>query len=187
MRSSRRAKLIHALSQPMTVGQLARASHIDPDTCSRLLAELAAKDLVFCLNRTTGRHRLYWFTGLGLECRGLIDDSKPIAMLRQLFPTVDWHLYGAICFRHRAAVIKALRAPMKPAEIKRRLRLQQPDLRISANNIRDVIGYLKKQGVVRQVRLRRRGHPSCALTGVGEDLRRLLETADMGLPAAKLS
>ena len=79
------------------------------------------------------------------------------------FPEIDWSLYGLICFSQRSAVIKALSRPMQPSEIKRMARFHDPNLRMSANNVRDIIRLLLEKGVVRRVVERGKAHPKPGL------------------------
>ena len=52
-----------------------------------------------------------------------------------------------VCFSHRAAVIQALDRAMQPAAIKRKAKSQNPDLKMSANNVRDVIKLFLQRGI----------------------------------------
>jgi predicted transcriptional regulator len=63
---------------------------------------------------------------------------------------------------------------MQAAAIKRKALFQNPQLRMSANNVRDVMKYLLKVGVVRKVNIKRRGHPRYELTDLGEVFKELL-------------
>jgi hypothetical protein len=89
-------------------------------------------------------------------------------------PVVDWHLYGWLCYRHRAAILKTIVEPMQPATIKRKARSHDPTLRMSANNVRDVMRLFLWKSIVRQVWIRKKRHPRYELTEVGKILRQLL-------------
>ena len=56
-------------------------------------------------------------------------------------------------FRHRSAVIKALQGPMQPVAIKKRALEKNARLRMSANNVRDVIRELLGKGVVQCIEI----------------------------------
>ncbi len=97
-------------------------------------------------------------------------------------PNIDWELYAWVCYSHRSEIIKAMDKPRSPAEIKKKARATNPWIRMSANNVRDVIRLFKKKGVVEEVWEHRRAHPLYKLTGIGEVLRQLLNRA--GEPAS---
>jgi len=92
--------------------------------------------------------------------------------------SVDWNLLGWVCYRHRAAILKTLSEPLQPSAIKRRARARDPTLRMSANNVRDVIRLFKQRGIVQPVYLRKKKHPRYELTDVGKTLRQLLGQAE---------
>ena len=90
------------------------------------------------------------------------------------FPQVDWNLYGWVCFNHRSAVIKALDKPMQPAAIKKRVKFLFPDIRMSANNVRDIIRLFLDRRVLEIARGGSGHHPKYRLTPSGRDLQLLL-------------
>lgn len=100
-------------------------------------------------------------------------------MISYELPEIDWELYGSCCFSHRGAVIKTLATPMQPAEIKRRALLQNSMLRMSANNVRDVIRFFKEKGIVNPVKMRKKAYPRYELTEQGKDFRRLMMLAEV--------
>ncbi len=63
---------------------------------------------------------------------------------------------------------------MQAAAIKRVARLQNSDLRMSANNARDVLWYLLAKGIVRRIIIKRRSHPRYELTELGKAFQELL-------------
>ena len=67
-----------------------------------------------------------------------------------------------------------LTEPLRPARIKRKAILVEPRSRISSNNVRDVIRYLKGQGVVEPYFFGRAKHPHYQLTATGQKFRDLL-------------
>lgn len=170
--------IITKLLQPMTAKQLARKTDLDLDFCSYTLGELAKHQLVSCLNPNANRSRLYWLTSLGKACQQRGRGNLHLPPLIYDMPVVDWDLYGWICFNHRKAVIKALKEPMQPATIKRRAKFDDPDLRMSANNVRDVIRLFLQKKIVRPVQVKKKAHLRYELTEEGNMLRQLLMNAD---------
>lgn len=146
---------LEALSRPLTVQQLSTALDYPLDPCMNLLRRLRATGRVRCLNPDACRGRVYVRTDVPL-------------------PDLDWALYGWVCFSQRRAVLEALDAPRQPADIKRRARYLHPGVRLSANNVRDIIHLFYRRGIVVQVRLRRRAHPQYDLTPTGKTLQRLV-------------
>ena len=163
-----------SITQPITATQLARRLDLTFQQCSDALKRLRAKQLVQCLNPYATRSRLYWLTDHGREHRRSSLSSPPI----EEFSDADWRLYATVCFSHRSEVIRTLTAPMQPAQIKRRASFLRPGLRMSANNVRDVVRYLQRHGIVRQVRVKRRAHPRYVLTEAGRQFRQLLVQAE---------
>ncbi len=167
----------------MTARQLSQHTEITLDTCSLVLKGLAGHGLVTCLNGRARRSRLYWLTQPGKQCQSRLRRERGLGALPYDFPMVDWELYGWVCFTHRAAVLTALREPMQPAHIKRVARSQNPALKMSANNVRDVIRLFMWRGIVERLpRLKRRSHPRYELTEEGRKLRVLLLRANEGGP-----
>ena len=129
------------------------------------------------MNPHASSSRLYALTRAGqLFQATLVGDRLPPKQYD--LPGVDWESYGAVCFSHRSAVIKALTRPMSPAAIKRRALSQNAHLKMSANNVRDVLKVLLHQGVVWQVRVRKKAHPLYELTDKGKRYRDLLLQAE---------
>lgn len=176
-RGERRQEILLLLTQPMTARQLSRLTERSLDCCSRVLKELATYCLVTCVNPRAGRGRLYWVTALGRVCEKRLRKDKGLPVLSRDLPGVDWELYGWVCYSHRAAVIRALEDPLQPADIKRKARVQNPELKMSANNVRDVIRLFLKRGVVEAVWGRKGVHPMYQLTEVGEMMQTLLFSA----------
>ena len=76
------------------------------------------------------------------------------------------------------AIIKAMKEPLQPATIKRRARSLDPNLRMSANNVRDVIRLLLDRGIVRRVEIKKKRHPRYELTELGRVIQELLLRAE---------
>ena len=83
-----------------------------------------------------------------------MDRLRPIA---HDCPNLDWQLYGDVCYSHRAAVVRVLTEPMQPAQIKRKALFKDSRIRMSANNVRDVIRLLLAKGIVEPVMVKGEG------------------------------
>ena len=171
----------------MTVKQISHQMEMSLDSCSHVLGELVAHGLMECLNPIARQSRVYWLTELGVVCQRLLRKAFGLSALTHDFPEVDSNLYGWVCFSHRSAVIKALRGPMQPVAIKKRALEQNPRLRMSANNVRDVVSALLAKGIVRAVKIRREGHLRYELTEVGRKLQELSWRMDAQATIAKLA
>ena len=167
-----------AIKQPLTARQIGRRTGISTDTCSYVVAKFAAKGLVICLNPKARNSRLYWVTNVGRHCRKQLHQDLNMSEKAHDVPNVDWDLYGWVCYRHRAAIIRSMASPMQPSEVKRVLRVHRPTIRISANNIRDVIKLLLEKGLVQKVFVRKKAHPRYELTDPGSQFRKLLMQAE---------
>ena len=170
-----RKEVLLRLTQPLTATQLSRKLGFSLDQCSCALHRLVSQKLARCLNPTANRNRLFWLTSLGRQAQRALLGATPCV---HDFPLIDWALYSSVCFRHRSEVIRTLTKPMQPVEIKRKAAFLKPGLRMSANNVRDVIRYLKSCGIVSPVSLKKRAHPGYELTKIGAIIRRLLFQAE---------
>lgn len=173
-----RQRVIISLKQPMTAKQLAKKTSLSLDSCSAALEDLFLNELVTCLNPAQRRSRLYWITDKGRSCQQELRKEHYLSDLNYDFPEVDWESYGWVCYSHRSAIIKALVRPMQPSAIKRKARFNEPLLRMSANNVRDVIKLFLQRGIVKKLRMERKIHPCYELTDLGLKLRRLLLSAE---------
>ena len=178
-----RKKILKSISQPCTSKQIARRTRIDMDTCSYVLGKFTARGLVTCLNPKARNSRLYYVTPLGRDCQRALHEDSPAdrPQVAHDIPSVNWDLYGWVCFSHRAAIIRILDSPMQPSAIKRRLRNTCPNVTISANNIRDIIRLFLAKGIVQKVTVRKKAYPRYELTETGTKLRQLLSMAAMPL------
>jgi len=170
----RRRQVIIKLKQPMTALQLSKHTGMPLDCCSYVLNELSLYKLLKCMNPQSKRSRLYWLTNMGRQCQKELLKENDLPGIAYDFPNVDWELYGWICYSHRAAIIRALTEPLQPAAIKRRAKLRNPDLKMSANNVRDVIKLFLQKGIVEPVKDRKKAHLKYELTELGEKLQNLL-------------
>lgn len=150
-------ELLQALHTPMTVCQLGDTLGVHHRVCSRLLRTLSKHGRVVCLTPGMRRSRVY-------------------ARAQTSSSALDWELYSWVCFSHRRAVLDALDKPRQPAEIKREARRRDPGIRMSANNVRDVIRAFRRRGLVTAVETP--GHPKYALTSLGTRLREHLLLAE---------
>ena len=114
----------------------------------RAVWELTIYKMICCLNQEARSSRLYWLTALGAACQKRLRKDLHLPPLEHCFPEVDWQLYGWVCFSHRKAIIKALTEPLQPSAIKRRAFKQDTRLRMSANNVRDIMRLFLERGIV---------------------------------------
>jgi len=175
--SQRRKKIMSSLHQPMTAKQIAHHTELSIDTCSYVLGELVTYKLVVCLNNQSRRSRLYWLTDRGKECQQklFIDSDLPTPI--HDFPNVDWNLYGWACFSHHSAIIRAMYGSMQPITIKHKARSRNPLIRMSANNVRDVIRLFLDRGIVQPIKVKRKAHLHYVLTDSGKQFQTLLNRA----------
>src|SRR2546426_3591713 len=134
--------------------------------------------MVRCLNPYARRSRLFWLTHLGTRCKRRLAKEAGKSWTDPQLPDIDYSLLGWLCFSHRAAILKALVLPMIPAGIKRRAHLNDPNLRMSANNVRDAIRLMLAKGIVRAVRINGHRHLQYELAEIGRICRELLLNAE---------
>ena len=172
-------KILTVLKLPLTAKQLAKKTGIPADTCSYIIAKLTAKGILTCLNPSAGNSRLYWVTDIGRSCRKQLcqDLNIPYEEYEDI-NSVNWDLFGWVCFSHRSIVIKTLTEPMQPSEIKRKIRRQKPNTKISRNNISDVISLFETKEIVQPVKIRKKARLKYELTESGIKLRQLLLRVD---------
>jgi len=176
-RNPKRQRFVTHLIQPITARQLSRVSDQPLGSCSYLLWELATHCILTCLNTSSRRSRLYWLTRLGQVTQRTLREEAGLEEAEYDFPLVDWTLYGWVCFTHREAIIRAMDQPMQPSEIKRRAISRNPTLRMSANNVRDVMRLFLAKGIIQSIRIRKKKHLRYELTPTGQQLRTLLQGA----------
>ena len=172
-RSKRRQRIIESLITPLTATQISRKTGLRADACRHVIGELARHGLIECKNECARRSRLYGLTELGLGCWRRFKHPAPATSAN-----VDWELYGWVCYRHRSTILKTMTEPMQPATIKRKARSRDPTLRMSANNVRDVMRLFLRRGIVKQVWVRKKAHPRYELTENGKILQSLLLRAE---------
>ena len=170
--------VVLALQQPFTARQLALKLDITSVQSSSLLERLNQIGLVRCLNPFSRASRVYFPTTMGLLFYKELATLAGLPLLLGL-PRIDWRLYGSLCFTHRAAVLKTLTCGMQPATIKRKACFNQPNLRMSFNNVCDVIRYLEAQELVEPVYHRKKAHPLYKVTSKGIPYQRLLQQAEV--------
>ena len=174
----RRAIIITYLKQPMTAKQLAQVTGMRQDSCSYVLAELHTYRMVYCMNPQARRSRLYWLTDQGKHYRKHILKIQGLASPAYDLPTVDWKLYGWVCYTHRAAVIQALTKPLQPASIRRKVKQQNRDVKISTNNIADILHRFLEKKIIKPVKIRKKAYRRYELTKPGNNLRMLLQQVE---------
>ena len=156
---------------------------MNTDSCSYMLSKFVAKRLAVCVNPSARNSRLYWMTELGRDCQKRLcqDMNLPERSKTTEVASVNWELYGWTCYKHRGAIIRVLAGAMRPADIKRKLRQLGSNVRISSNNIRDIVKLFLQKGIVRKVFIKKKAHPRYELTEVGIALRELLMQAETPL------
>lgn len=178
-----RRRILISMKQPLTAKQISKRTRIDLDTCSYILGRFVSKGLSVCLNPDARNSRLYWLTDLGRRCQMRLRQELNLPEQTEKafdLPSVNWELYGWVCFNHRAAVIRTMTGPMQPSEVKRILRVHKSKMKISANNIRDIVKLFLSRGIVRPVKIRKKAHLRYELTEVGNQFRQLLMQAEAG-------
>lgn len=170
----RRQEILLCLHQPMTATHIAGKLRKKQEDCQDAFSELNAHGLVYCINPISRRSRLYWLTAKGEKLQTTLNRAKNLPQIERCFPPVDWELYGWLCYSHRAAIVRALDSTLQPSQIKRAARFQDSTLRMSANNVRDVIRHLQNNGIVTPVHIRGKAHPRYELTKEGKEFQSLL-------------
>jgi hypothetical protein len=180
-KSEKRKLVLLNLKQPMTALQLSKKTELSLDQCSLLLGQLTLCGLMKCLNPTAKRSRLYWLTPIGILCQKKLTKDKTLPDIAKNLPDINWELYGWLCYNHRTAIIKALTEPMQPATIKRKAKQHDSKIRMSANNVRDVMKLFLKKGIVEPVKVGKRAHLRYELSELGCKLQRLLSQVELPL------
>ena len=162
--------ILAALTQPMTATQISRRLEVSLERCCGELLKHYSRRLVQCLNPSATRNRLYWLTSTGKKHQRWLASER----VSHDFPEIDWALYASVCFSHRSEVVRTLAFAMQPSQIKRRAAFHTPGLRMSANNVRDVIRYLRDNSIVQSVKVKKKAHLRYELTELGLHMRRLL-------------
>lgn len=174
-------ELITELRQPVTIKQWSRMSGIIFEQCRQIFVGARRRMLIRCINPAASRHRLYFFTVPGLKRHRQIRSDQELEPVEFDLPEIDWNLYGQCCYAHRSTVIKTLQRPMQPATARRIAVRNDPKLKMSSGNTRDVIYWLRNHGIVSPVREPKNPYFLYELTVLGEHIRRLLKQADVWL------
>ena len=174
-----RRKILICIDQPLTARQISKKVGIPLDSSSHILRKLKKINITLCLNHKSRNSRLYGLTRKGQVYRNQLSKKYGIPVKRYNLVDVNWQLYGWVCFDHRAAVIKVLNEPMRASEIKKVLRLHKPNLKISSNNIRDIIRLFASKKIVEPVKVKKMAYPRYQLTDIGIQLKKLLTNAQM--------
>jgi len=179
IQSDRRHRILHSITQPLTAKQLAKRTGLNRDSCCEVLSQLRSARLVVCLNEKARQSRLYAPTILGFRTQRRFRAEDNLPSPEFFKPVCDWNLYGRLCHRHRSAVLLAMTEPLQPSIIKRHARSRDSEVRMSANNVRDVMRLLVAWGVARPVQIRRRAHLRYELTEQGRVFQELLRQAEV--------
>ena len=144
---------------------------------SEAISAMARTGCLVCLTPLARFGRVYWLTELGVLCQRVVRQDRGRPPAEHFAPDADWDIYGQLCSSHRRTVVLTIGEPISPAAIKRVARAKSSLLRMSANNVRDVIRFLMAARVVRAVRQRKRRHPLYELTWRGKVYQELLRRA----------
>jgi DNA-binding MarR family transcriptional regulator len=166
------------LAMPMTAKQITLKTKMSLDSCSYALWELEVYGLVQCLNKSARRSRVFGLTPKGRKCYTECCKRQNLKVPQPDYPEVDWNLYGWVCYSHRSAVLKAISGTMQPVDIRRRAKYQNPEICMSANNVRDVIYQFLEKGIVRKVQIKKKSHTNYELTDLGRDLQIVLNEVE---------
>ena len=71
---------------------------------------------------------------------------------------------------------------MQPVEIRKRAVFNDSHLKMSSNNCRDGVYFLRDHGILRSVQLRKKAYLRYELTDLGQRFRDLLIAADVSVP-----
>lgn len=116
---------------------------------------------------------MYALTRTGVRCQRRAREATSLPHVRYEHPDIEWEHYGWVCFRHRAAVLRALSIPASASQIKRRARERLPSIRISVGNVREVLRRFVSREIAK-IQLDLKGRRTYALTPRGEAIRDLL-------------
>ena len=174
VQSEKRKRILISFNQPLTATHISRRAGVTLDSCLHLIWGLGQRGLTYCLNPNTRFNRLHWLTPRGKECRRMLREALGLKKDTVRVPTVPWDLFSSVCFSHRSAVVKAMHGPMQSSRIKKRALGRDPSLRMSANNVRDVMKYLLSEGIAQKVMIGDRPHPRFELTDLGRTFQELL-------------
>lgn len=174
-------KILLAFAQPLTIKHISQKTGIPENLCRHIVARYVQNGQLICLNHTARKSRVYWLTQSGILQQKKLCKKLNITNIKPDLPNIDWQLYGWVCFIHRSMVIKTLTMAMRPSEVKKVLRFRKPGMKISANNIRDVLRLLLSKAIVRPVKVKNRTYLRYELTETGTKFRQLLLQADQPL------
>jgi hypothetical protein len=179
--TSTQQKILSHLRQPMTTAQIAHALRLPVDHCTYAVTRLASSGKLTCLNPDACRSRLYWLSSSGIAEQARLRLAAGLGPIEHDLPKIDWKKYGSLCFTHRAIVVRTLRTgePLQPSQIKRQALRNDPSIRFSSNNCRDVMRILRRLQIVRPVTVKRVKHFRYELTDEGLHCQRLLKQAEV--------
>ena len=170
-----RLRVLGALTQPLTANQIALRIGKSRTSVSEHIRQMRIYQLLTCLNPSAHQSRVYWLTDDGKLRRTAVARGDEVLEC----PDIDWDLYGDLCFRHRRTVLLTLNGRMRPPLVKKRALANDPRLRMSVDNCREVLYWMQSRGVVRSIRPRGRRFALYELTGVGGTCQHLMRQALM--------
>jgi len=169
-----RKKILTVLNMPLTARQISNKTGIPAATCSYIIKGFVDFRVMVCLNPAAQNSRAYGLSEFGIRCRKhCIPDCSEYRSIN-----VDWSIYGWTCYNQRSAILRMLTEPMQPSEIRHKIKTKLPQVRISANNTRDVIRLLLEKEIVQKVYVRKKAHPLYEITELGAKLQSLLVKAE---------
>jgi predicted transcriptional regulator len=174
LQGQRRLKIVSQITQPLTCTQLAYRTKIRVRSCSQALIELENLGVVYCLTPDAPSSRLYYLTETGKECQKQWYQINGLKPPEHDYPKIDWNRYQSLCYKHRSLVIQLLTEPIQPAVLRRKARINHPEIKMSSNNARNVMYFLRTQGYVNIVRIRGKEHLRYELNEEGQEFQRLL-------------
>lgn len=167
------------MNQPLTAKQWSGKTGIIVPHVGQLFQVGQKLGLLKCLNPKAQRSRLYFLTFNGLKQQKKLRASLLLPKLKHDTPDINWKLYGRCIYSQRSVVIKTIDEPMQPSQIRRYAVINNPKLKMSSNNVRDIIYWLEKQNIVTAVKVKRKAYKHYVLTEIGKNIKRLLQQAEV--------
>lgn len=173
-RSKLRRRILCSITQPMTAAQLARFSSTSLDFSAKCLRYLKTSRCFRCLNPESNVSRLYWLTSLGKRVQEILYQEMKLPPPSRFCPTIDWKVYGKVCFSHRSMVVQVLTQPMTAVAIRRKAYRTFGSIRLSTNNARDVLRFLVRLHIAELVEEEHFKKLHYRLTRIGLQFQKLL-------------
>lgn len=173
-----RQQLLLSLHQPHTIGQLSKKLDVPLDLCKKGMHFLRAYQLVTCLTPYRTRHRMYWLTQLGADCQEGLLQHHNLEKITHAFPELDYAAYAALAAPSRGAMVASLTFPMRAMEVKKKLIVSFPKVRMTGNYARETLRHLVRLGVVEREFAFDRTYSRFRLSATGRLMRNLLLGAE---------